>query len=112
MQTLLDPSGANGVRLSLIIHRGPSARALWLCGPSAHLNFYRIENRALRPDGKLHAPIHVRPSDWISTNTNDTAKMECGLVVGVTIARLVKTVKRDKVGPKNGLAIAIMSVQA
>ena len=39
--------------LFLFLHRGPSAQA---CGPSAR--FYHTENRALRPDKKLHAPVH------------------------------------------------------
>jgi hypothetical protein len=46
--------------LFLIHTRGPSVRALWLCSPSTH--FYHTENRALRPDKKLCAPIPKPPS--------------------------------------------------
>ena len=43
----------------LLLHRGPSARALRLCSPSTYC--YHTESRALRPDEKLHAPVHVPP---------------------------------------------------
>jgi hypothetical protein len=46
----------------MIVH---CARALRLCGPSAH--YYHTENRALQPNEKLHAPVHVPPSGLLAS---------------------------------------------
>ena len=53
----------------MIINHPPraydSARALRLCGPSAH--YYHAENRALQPDEKPHTPDHVPPSGLLAS---------------------------------------------
>ena len=53
----------------LLLNHAPqaydSARALRLCGPSAH--YYHTENCALQPDEQLHAPAHVPPSGLLAS---------------------------------------------
>jgi hypothetical protein len=61
--------GDEFIRMILLLFHTPraygSARALRLCGPSTHC--VHTENRALRPDKKLHAPVGVPPSGLLTS---------------------------------------------